>query len=83
VNEDLKTRIRYDVTTIDRSTLARTWEEWEFRLHRSFGRKVTQLKITIFLRNNLIITFFLIRVFKIEESETANIYVGKKGLLHT
>jgi hypothetical protein len=27
--------------------------------------------------------FFLIRVFKIEESETANTYVGKKGMLHT
>jgi hypothetical protein len=26
---------------------------------------------------------FLIRVFKIEESETENTYVGKKGILHT
>jgi hypothetical protein len=27
--------------------------------------------------------FFLIRIFKIEESETAKPYVGKKGILHT
>jgi hypothetical protein len=26
---------------------------------------------------------FLIRVLKIEESETSNTYVGKKGILHT
>jgi hypothetical protein len=27
--------------------------------------------------------FFLIQVFKIEESETENTYVGKKGILYT
>jgi hypothetical protein len=35
-------------------------------------------KSTIFQEKQL---FFLIRVFKIEESETANTYVGKKGIL--
>jgi hypothetical protein len=39
---------------------------------------VTQLKITIFRRSNLII-IILIRVFKTEESETANTYVGRKA----
>jgi hypothetical protein len=30
--EDLKTRIRDVITTINRGMLARTWEEMEFRL---------------------------------------------------
>jgi hypothetical protein len=50
--------------------------------YRSSGRKMTQLKITIFQENQFNYIFF-IRVFKIEESETANTYVGKKGILHT
>jgi hypothetical protein len=41
-------------------------------------------KLPFFRRSNLmIIFFFLIWVFKIEESVTANTYVGKKGILHT
>jgi hypothetical protein len=35
---------------------------------------------TIFREKQLI---FLIRVFKIEESETANTYIGKRGILYT
>jgi hypothetical protein len=50
--------------------------------YHSSGRKVTQLKITVFQKQfNYYI--FLIRVFEIEESETADTYVGKKGVLHT
>jgi hypothetical protein len=49
---------------------------------RSSGRKVTQLKITIFQEKQFNYYMFLIRIFKIEESETANTYVGKKGILH-
>jgi hypothetical protein len=51
-------------------------------IYRSSGRKVTQLKITIFQEKQFNY-IFLIRVFKIEESETANAYVGKMGILHT
>jgi hypothetical protein len=51
--------------------------------YRSSGREVTQLKITIFQEKQFNYYIFLIRVFKIEESETANTYVGKKGILHT
>jgi hypothetical protein len=36
-------------------------------------------KSTIFQEKQL--NYFLIRVFKIEESETANTYVGEKGIL--
>jgi hypothetical protein len=50
---------------------------------RSSGRKVIQLKITIFQEKQFNYYIFLIRVFKIEESETVNTYVGKKGILHT
>jgi hypothetical protein len=50
--------------------------------YRSSERKVTQPKITIFHESNLLY-FFLIRIFKIEESETAHTYVGKKGILYT
>jgi hypothetical protein len=39
---------------------------------------VTQLKITIFQEKQFNYVF-LIQVFKIEESETADTYVGKKG----
>jgi hypothetical protein len=53
------------------------------RTARSSGRTVTQLKITIFQEKQFNYYFFLIRVLKIEESETANTYVGKKGILHT
>jgi hypothetical protein len=42
---------------------------------------VTQLKITIFQEKQFKY-IFLIRVFKIEEAETANTYIGKKGILH-
>jgi hypothetical protein len=38
-------------------------------------------KVPFFRRSNWII--FLILVFKIEESETADTYVGKKGILYT
>jgi hypothetical protein len=48
----------------------------------TFGRKVTQLK-KYHLSGEEIELLFLIRVFKIEESETANTYVGKKGMLYT
>jgi hypothetical protein len=51
--------------------------------YRWSGRKVTRLKITIFQEKKFNYYIFLIRVFKIEESETANTYVGKKGKLHT
>jgi hypothetical protein len=47
-------------------------------------KKNDKLKITIFQEKqfkNYI--FFLIRAFKIEELQTANTYVGKKGILHT
>jgi hypothetical protein len=54
-----------------------------YRSLRSPGRKVTQLKITIFQEKQFNYYIFLIRVLKIEESETANTYVGKKGILHT
>jgi hypothetical protein len=37
-------------------------------IHRSSGRKVTQLKITIFQEQKCNYYIFLIRVFKIEES---------------
>jgi hypothetical protein len=40
-------------------------------------------KLPFFRRSSLIIIFFLILVFKIEESETANTYVGKNGIPHT
>jgi hypothetical protein len=40
---------------------------------------VTQLEITIFQEKQFNYYTFLIREFKIEESETANTYVGKKG----
>jgi hypothetical protein len=51
--------------------------------YRSSGRKVTQLNITIFQEKQFNYYIFLIRVFKIEETETTNTYVGKKGTLHT
>jgi hypothetical protein len=50
--------------------------------HHSSGRKVTQLKKYNF-SGEAIELFFLIRVFKIEESEAGNTYVGKKGILYT
>jgi hypothetical protein len=48
-------------------------------LYCSSGRKVTQLKICIFQKKQFNYYNFLIQVFKTEESETENIYVGKKG----
>jgi hypothetical protein len=42
---------------------------------------VTQLKKYNFSREA--IELFLIQVLKIEESETANTYEGKKGILYT
>jgi hypothetical protein len=51
--------------------------------YRSSGRKMTRLKITNFQEKKFNYYVFLIRVFKIEESETANTYVGKKGIMHT
>jgi hypothetical protein len=56
---------------------------WYLKTYRWSGRKVTQLKITIFQEKQLSYYMFLIRVFKIEESETANTSVGKEGILHT
>jgi hypothetical protein len=44
---------------------------------------VTQLKITISQEKQFKYYIFLIILFKIEESESANTYVGKKGILHT
>jgi hypothetical protein len=50
--------------------------------YSSTGIKVTKLKKYNF-SGEAIEFFLLIRVFKIKESETANTYVGKKGILYT
>jgi hypothetical protein len=55
----------------------------QWQTFRSSGRKVTQLKITIFQEKQFNYYIFLIRVFRIEESDTANTHVGKRGILHT
>jgi hypothetical protein len=52
-------------------------------IYHSSRRKVMQLKITIFQEKQFSYYIFLIQVFKIVESETANTYVGKKFILHT
>jgi hypothetical protein len=52
--------------------------------YRSSERKVTQIKKYHFSGEVIELLFcFVIRVFKIEESETANTYVGKKAILYT
>jgi hypothetical protein len=50
--------------------------------HIAHPEENRQLKITIFQEKQFNYET-LIRVFKTEESETANTYVGKKGILHT
>jgi hypothetical protein len=52
-------------------------------IYRSSGRKVTQQKKYHFSGEAIELFFFIIQIFKIEESETANTYIGKKGILYT